>query len=157
MGLTPGWGGGSRLLRIVGKPQVALRLLAGSEKCDWKKGLEYGLVDRVSREGEDILEVTKQFLSPYIYYSDTDIGTTNTKTSMRSHLSPSQLNPPHAIRSMKQLIVNHENTPLLQDQLAFEREIFIKAWGAEDNRLVVSNRPKSEQTPSSSSGPTNQS
>ena len=44
MGLTPGWGGGARLVKQVGK-QTALRLLGKGQKVNLSYGLQIGLVD----------------------------------------------------------------------------------------------------------------
>ena len=44
MGLTPGWGGGTRLVRLLGKQQ-ALQLLGKGQKVDLSYGQQLGLVD----------------------------------------------------------------------------------------------------------------
>lgn len=44
MGLTPGWGGGARLVKLLGK-QKALQLLGKGEKVDLSYGHQLGLVD----------------------------------------------------------------------------------------------------------------
>ena len=44
MGLTPGWGGGTRLVRLLGKQQ-ALQLLGKGRKVDLSYGRQLGLVD----------------------------------------------------------------------------------------------------------------
>lgn len=44
MGLTPGWGGGTRLVRLLGKQQ-ALQLLGKGQKVDLSSGRQLGLVD----------------------------------------------------------------------------------------------------------------
>ena len=44
MGLTPGWGGGTRLVRLLGKQQ-ALQLLGKGLKVDLSYGWQLGLVD----------------------------------------------------------------------------------------------------------------
>jgi len=46
MGLSTGWGGGARLVRLVGRSR-ALRLLAGSEPIDADAALRMGLADAV--------------------------------------------------------------------------------------------------------------
>lgn len=46
MGLTPGWGGGTRLVRLLGKQQ-ALQLLGKGQKVDLSYGRQLGLVDGV--------------------------------------------------------------------------------------------------------------
>lgn len=44
MGLTPGWGGGTHLVRLLGKQQ-ALQLLGKGQKVDLSYGRQLGLVD----------------------------------------------------------------------------------------------------------------
>ena len=44
MGLTPGWCGGTRLVRLLGKQQ-ALQLLGKGQKVDLSYGRQLGLVD----------------------------------------------------------------------------------------------------------------
>lgn len=44
MGLSPGWGGGARLVRLLGK-QKALQLLGRGEKVTLPNALQLGLVD----------------------------------------------------------------------------------------------------------------
>lgn len=51
MGLTPGWGGGARLVRLVGK-QTALQLLGRGEKVDLSHGHQLGLVDGELPQGQ---------------------------------------------------------------------------------------------------------
>ena len=51
MGLTPGWGGGARLVRLVGK-QMALKLLGRGEKVDLSYGRQLGLVDGELPQGQ---------------------------------------------------------------------------------------------------------
>ncbi len=46
LGITTGWGGGSRLLRRVGRSNGLYLLLTG-ERMDSKQALQYGLVDQV--------------------------------------------------------------------------------------------------------------
>jgi 3-hydroxypropionyl-coenzyme A dehydratase len=46
LGITTGWGGGSRLIRLVGRGR-ALALLLTGERIDSTQAFQYGLVDRV--------------------------------------------------------------------------------------------------------------
>jgi len=47
LGLSPGWGGGARLVRLVGR-SVALELLAGSVSVEGPRSLAIGLVDALA-------------------------------------------------------------------------------------------------------------
>ena len=51
MGVSPGWGGGARLVRLVGRQQ-ALQMLGTAEKLNIDKAMECGLVDREVPEGQ---------------------------------------------------------------------------------------------------------
>lgn len=44
MGLSPGWGGGSRLVKMVGR-QKALEILLQCKRMDLEESLKCGLVD----------------------------------------------------------------------------------------------------------------
>lgn len=46
LGLSPGWGGGGRLVELIGRRQ-ALGLLAGARRTDAQQALELGLADRL--------------------------------------------------------------------------------------------------------------
>ena len=52
LGLTPGWGGGSRLTSIVGR-RHALRMMAGAVAVDATEALRTGLVDEVVEMTEE--------------------------------------------------------------------------------------------------------
>lgn len=54
MGISPGWGGGTRLTKLVGRSR-ALRLLASAEKVTAEAALELGLVDALAG-GEGLSE-----------------------------------------------------------------------------------------------------
>lgn len=45
MGVSPGWGGGARLVRLVGR-QRALQMLGTAEKLNLNEAIQCGLVDR---------------------------------------------------------------------------------------------------------------
>lgn len=44
MGISTGWGGGSRLIKIIGK-RKALQLLASAKTVNYSKAIDFGLVD----------------------------------------------------------------------------------------------------------------
>ena len=60
-GASPGWGGGSRLVNIIGR-QHALQLLATSLKISPKKGLEIGLIDLIASEEDICTEEVRSYL-----------------------------------------------------------------------------------------------
>ena len=61
MGVSTGWGGGARLVGIVGR-RAALRLLAWSKPVTADEGLALGLVDAVAAEEGGALTEARGFL-----------------------------------------------------------------------------------------------
>ena len=61
MGVSPGWGGGARLVGIVGR-RAALRLLAWSPPMTATDGLAIGLLDAVAAEEGGAREEAEEFL-----------------------------------------------------------------------------------------------
>lgn len=55
LGLAPGWGGGGRLVTLVGR-RAALRLLSSAEPVGAQAALALGLVDRVAAPGAALSE-----------------------------------------------------------------------------------------------------
>jgi ethylmalonyl-CoA/methylmalonyl-CoA decarboxylase len=53
LGLTPGWGGGGRLTRLLGR-QRALRLLLEARPVGAQRALDLGLADRLAPPGEAV-------------------------------------------------------------------------------------------------------
>ena len=62
--LTPGWGGGSRLVSIIGRNK-ALRLLAAAEKVSPQQALSMGLVDKISSKESLAFEI-ENFVGPFL-------------------------------------------------------------------------------------------
>ena len=65
MGLTPGWGGGARLVELLGK-QKTLKLLGKGEKVDLPYGRQLGLVDGelpLGQVGYIIMHCLKKYVS----------------------------------------------------------------------------------------------
>lgn len=62
MGVSPGWGGGARLVGIVGR-RAALRLLAWSLPVTSTDGLAIGLLDAVAADEGGARAEAEEFLS----------------------------------------------------------------------------------------------
>jgi enoyl-CoA hydratase/carnithine racemase len=61
IGIIPGWGGSTRLPRIIGRPR-ALEMVLTYKKLSAREALDWGLVNRVSKPGEimkDALELAR--------------------------------------------------------------------------------------------------
>jgi ethylmalonyl-CoA/methylmalonyl-CoA decarboxylase len=113
LGVTPGWGGASRLLSIVGR-KSALRLLGTSMQVDVETALKIGLVDqsvKVSSEAE-ILDHAVAFFEPF-----------------------SKQRFPDAVKAMKRIIAESDLNPL-QGAIT-ESRVFGERWGGKDNSSAL--------------------
>lgn len=114
MGITPGWGGASRLVKLVGR-QHALQILCGMRPLSAYESLDVGLCDNVFKDtsdresDQDMSEILFQQVMPYLAENPEDA---------------------QVLRSMKQVII--------ADSLDTEREIFGSLWGSGKNLRIVS-------------------
>lgn len=108
MGLTPGWGGGQRLARIVGRSKAIL-LLSTAASVDAPYALQLGLVDEVVEDA-----VSRA----------TEIGG---EIARHGKL---------AVRNTKRAIVRGEDLPL-QAAIQLESELFGQAWGSDEHHAAV--------------------
>ncbi|RUS21718.1 ClpP/crotonase-like domain-containing protein [Endogone sp. FLAS-F59071] len=125
MGVTPGWGGGARLVEIVGRTR-ALRLLGSTEAVDAAAGMEMGLVDVVAGERESVVEAAARYLGAYI-------GVGGERSAVE------------AVRGMKRIVANATRLGTVMDEeienaQQFEREVFGRCWGSEENLKAVNKR-----------------
>eukprot|EP00939_MAST-03C_sp_MAST-3C-sp1_P002897 g2897.t1 len=109
LGLTPGWGGGTRLVDIVGRKE-ALRFLAGSVPVTAKRAKSVGLVDQIVEKGK-ALDASCMFL---------------TKTFGSASLNRD------AVRACKRLIgyVDGSTGEGRSQCYATEKDIFQERWNA---------------------------
>ncbi|TCP53703.1 enoyl-CoA hydratase [Tumebacillus sp. BK434] len=110
LGISPGWGGGALLARIVGRQQ-ALRMILSGDVLDAQAAERIGLFDRVV-PAADVLEAAKEFAG--------------TMTA----------NAPQAVQSLLQLMNEGETLPLAE---AMERESRLVAalWGSPQHEQAV--------------------
>lgn len=59
MGVIPGWGGGTRLVKLLGK-QRALHLLGTARRCDASDAQDIGLVDQIV-QGDEMVDFVQSF------------------------------------------------------------------------------------------------
>jgi len=109
-GLTPGWGGATRVREIVGH-QTALTLLAGAERHDAEECLSIGLCDAV--------------LDP-----DEAAGSTTSVAAGVSFLHDKGYLQwePHTTRAAKQLVMAGVDSSHQAGSLAKERALFEALW-----------------------------
>lgn len=106
MGLVTGWGGGARLLTLVGYAQAARLLLLG-ESVTAADALSMGLVHEVAPRAH-LLERTEALVEKL------------------------KALPPLAVRSFKRLLQSWRSLPMAEAQ-ALEREHFAALWETEDH------------------------
>ncbi|XP_022092257.1 ethylmalonyl-CoA decarboxylase-like [Acanthaster planci] len=110
MGLSPGWGGGTRLVRLVG-PQKALKLLAGGESIRATESLGLGLADDLI-QGDDIIKQASDWLDKY--------------TSQ----------PVEVVRAMKNVVTAASQLPP-DKALSKEKDIFGGLWKGPANKEAL--------------------
>ncbi|NXA47082.1 ECHD1 decarboxylase, partial [Nothocercus julius] len=118
MGLVPGWGGATRLVRLVGS-RAALQLLSGALAVDPDRALGLGLSEEtlVSSDETGSLQEARAWLSLY-----TDA-------------------PASVIRAMKKVVTAGKELPL-EAALRTERDVFGTVWGGPANLQALLRRTK---------------
>lgn len=101
MGVTTGWGGGTRLVKILG-PRLALDLLVSGRKLTADNALKIGYADIIISD-EDKITLTREWLSDRIKYS------------------------PQIVQSMKKMIVGARDLSL-NESYKNETNIFSQLW-----------------------------
>ncbi|XP_038655701.1 ethylmalonyl-CoA decarboxylase isoform X1 [Scyliorhinus canicula] len=118
MGLTPGWGGATRLIKLIGY-RNALKLLSNAQPVDPATGLKIGLADELltSTDGDSCLEEAENWLNQY----------TNGSSQV--------------IRAIKNVVVSGRE--LSQDEsLKNEKSIFGTLWGSPANLKALAQKIK---------------
>ncbi|ASS74558.1 hypothetical protein CIG75_05800 [Tumebacillus algifaecis] len=110
LGISPGWGGGALLTRIVGR-QKALRLLLSGEVLAARAAEEIGLVDRVVPAAE-LLVAAKEFAAAFT----------------AQH--------PQAVQSLLKLIDEGESLPL-EEAMERESKLVAQLWGSPAHEQAV--------------------
>ncbi|KAJ0407199.1 hypothetical protein ATCC90586_005288 [Pythium insidiosum] len=113
MGVSPGWGGGARLHKVVGRQQ-ALRLLCTAERLNATRAQSIGLVDAVFDGESSAAEACAEFVRPF------DCVT------------------PEVSHGAKRLITNADDVSL-DEVLEFEHRVFAALWGGPANLKALEN------------------
>lgn len=107
MGISTGWGGGSRLIKIIGK-RKALQLLASAKTVNYSKAIDFCLVDGSMDTTKDSAESCLDWLTEEnLLQADSRI-----------------------VQVMKQISVNADDLPL-REALDLERDLFASLWGGD--------------------------
>nr|CAG8591080.1 2936_t:CDS:2 [Entrophospora candida] len=134
MAATSGWGGGNRLINIVGRNN-ALKLLGKSELLSYNNNhqqdqqdiIDIGFVDVVSKEGGTIKK-SIEFLDSYIYFH-----------SKKQQIEEKNRDEEHHPRKRNSVnaVTNHNSTETQKKLLDYEHEIFCKLWGEKENIKAI--------------------
>ncbi|EDO35999.1 predicted protein [Nematostella vectensis] len=116
MGLTPGWGGGARLVQLVGR-QKAMEILLQCKSMKLEESLMCGLVDGELPNDKDLVTSCTDWLAPYLRCS----------TSV--------------IRAVKG-VVSAGDSFQLDQALHVERSIFSTMWAGEAHDEALSKKIK---------------
>ncbi|XP_078677144.1 ethylmalonyl-CoA decarboxylase-like [Branchiostoma floridae x Branchiostoma belcheri] len=103
LGIVPGWGGGTRLTRLVGRIR-ALDLLSSGRAISPEEAVEIGLADWIIPTGHDVVEATTDWVQKY------------TKGK------------PEVVRAVKNVVVAGAEMSL-EESLVEEAEQFVNVWG----------------------------
>ncbi|NXD34753.1 ECHD1 decarboxylase, partial [Copsychus sechellarum] len=118
MGLVPGWGGGARLVRLVGSG-AALQLLGAAARVGPERALSLGL-------SEGTLPASDQ---------------TAALREARAWLGHYTDGPAAVIRAVKEVVTAGRELPL-EAALRTEKDIFGTVWGGPANLQALVRRPK---------------
>lgn len=116
LAITAGWGGGSRLVQLIG-PSRALQIMASGERLNANQALESGLVngvleDCIEKDPDDAMAKARSWLAPYL------TGEAET------------------LRAVKQIVNGAKWLPL-GDALQNELYHFSKTWGSEPHKAAL--------------------
>lgn len=111
MGLVPGWGGTTRLVRLLGSSE-ALKVLSSARKIGAEEALELGLADDILQSYESPLLEAKKWLGRYI------------------------AGDVHVVRTLKETIVRSRELSTA-DSLREELKLFSTVWSGPANREAL--------------------
>lgn len=113
MGITAGWGGGSRLVRLLG-PTKALHLLAGGRRLNAQECLAIGFVDHVIdlKDSPSVVQAATDWLSQFTCFES------------------------QPLQACKQIVTAAKCHPLDQ-ALDREKEVFAATWGGDAHRRAM--------------------
>jgi ethylmalonyl-CoA/methylmalonyl-CoA decarboxylase len=109
MGLSPGWGGATRLTRLVGR-QRALQLLGTALPLNTAQALDFGLLDTVVSAESSMEDTLVQFLDRYVH----------------AH--------PGVLHAAKRVVSGADDASAFEDAVREEHNVFCSLWGGEANR-----------------------
>jgi enoyl-CoA hydratase/carnithine racemase len=147
LGASPGWGGGGRLVQLVGRSR-ALLLLGTARVLSPQEALEAGLVDALLLSSSPAFSSSRTSAPPPLPSSFTPAVAAERGSQHSSYVeqSLSFLQPftsmqyPSAVKDMKYLIGGITCTGNTEDTAQLEKEIFRRRWGSKDNLNALRNK-----------------
>jgi len=112
MGVSPGWGGATRLVRLIGRNR-ALELLGTAQPSDSDQSLKLGLVDEIVSSDSTMDDTLVTFLDRFIH----------------AH--------PGVLHAAKEVVAGVEDAASFEEAVANEHEVFLKMWGGEANLAAL--------------------
>ena len=112
MGVSPGWGGATRLTRLVGR-QTALQLLGTALPLNMAQALEYGLVDKVVSAESTMEETLVEFLDRYVHSN------------------------PGVLHAAKRVVAGSDDAASFEEAVRNEHQVFCSMWGGEANQAAL--------------------
>lgn len=112
MGVSPGWGGATRLTRLVGR-QRALQLLGTAMPLNASQALELGLVDRIVQAESTMEKTLVEFLDRYTH----------------AH--------PGVLHAAKRVVAGADDAASFQEAVRQEHDVFCSMWGGEANQAAL--------------------
>ncbi|CAG8481169.1 11264_t:CDS:2, partial [Gigaspora rosea] len=129
MSVIPGWGGGKRLIDIVGGVN-ALKIMGTSDPITTQNGLELGFVDVIAPHGECVNRA-REFLNRYVYFSERDERKGGNGND--DNTNENRINSVKVVRGLKLLISRTKNNEEYKNFLLYEHELFCSLWGQKEN------------------------
>jgi len=135
MGVVPGWGGGARLFKIVGR-QEALRLLCTAEKISPERAMQLKLVDDMfsatSEEASDA--AITSFVEPFDVIAPGKLVLLACYDKVVSCVSNSaDVLAAVAVSHGAKRVINNADDVSLDDVLEYEHDVFKTLWGGPAN------------------------
>lgn len=119
MGLVPGWGGTTRLCRIVG-PRKALHLMTSGRPLSADEALSIGLADDVIPKSNDLEDSTDDVANEWLE-----------RTFALSNFDCDVL------RSMKTVVMDVEKSNSVEESIRAESKMVGRLWGQGANLRAV--------------------
>ena len=141
MGLIPGWGGVTRLVRLLGM-QKTLMLLGSGQNIEAHHAMQLGLTDQVLLlKAKDIFHEIHVRAHP-----ENEEEHSSYAPDCTVHLAVDWLNSAfdlqntdvNVIRAIKSTVLQCSETQSINSSLKLEKDIFKTLWGADANREALS-------------------